>query len=44
MLERDTEERFEQTETGDQKKKEKQAGAGIRSLDLYLHEINRTPC
>ena len=44
MLERDNnEERFEQTETADQKKKEKQTGAGIRSLDLYLHEINRTP-
>jgi len=44
MLERDNnEERFEQTESGDQKKKEKQTGAGIRSLDLYLHEINRTP-
>jgi len=44
MLERDNnEERFEQTESGDQKKKEKQAGASIRSLDIYLHEINRTP-
>ena len=35
MLERDSEERFEQTETGD-RKKEKQGSAGIRSLDLYL--------
>src|SRR5258706_10698113 len=42
MLERDNEERLEQTETGGSKK-EKQGSAGIRSLDLYLHEINRTP-
>src|SRR5258705_5374733 len=42
MLERDNEERTEQTEAGD-RKKEKQGAAGIRSLDLYLHEINRTP-
>lgn len=42
MLERENQERFEQTDSGDQKK-EKQTGAGIRSLDLYLHEINRTP-
>jgi RNA polymerase primary sigma factor len=43
MLERDNEERYEQTEAADRKKDKKQTGAGIRILDLYLHEINRTP-
>jgi len=43
MLERDNEERYEQTEAADNKKEKKQSGASIRSLDLYLHEINRTP-
>jgi RNA polymerase primary sigma factor len=39
MTERKTDERDERT-TPDRKKSE--SGAGIRSLDLYLHEINRT--
>jgi RNA polymerase primary sigma factor len=46
MLERDMDERFERADSVDrekQKQKEKEAGASIRSLDLYLHEINRTP-
>jgi RNA polymerase primary sigma factor len=41
-MERDMDERFERAEDRE-KPKEKDAGAGIRSLDLYLHEINRTP-
>jgi len=40
MMERDREERFDRPET---KAKDKEGAAGIRSLDLYLHEINRTP-
>jgi RNA polymerase primary sigma factor len=44
MTERDMDERFERADASDREKpKEKDAGAGIRSLDLYLHEINRTP-
>lgn len=39
-MERDTDERFERQ---DKAKQESEGGAGIRSLDLYLHEINRTP-
>jgi len=47
MLERNMEERFDRVESADpeadrgKEKKEKQSGAG--SLDIYLHEINRTP-
>jgi RNA polymerase primary sigma factor len=40
-MERNTEEREERREGAEREKKE--AGAGIRSLDIYLHEINRTP-
>jgi RNA polymerase primary sigma factor len=44
MMERDMDERFERADASDREKsKEKDTGAGIRSLDLYLHEINRTP-
>jgi len=47
-MERDMDERFDRAESADREvpakeKKEKQSGAGIRSLDIYLHEINRTP-
>ncbi len=41
MMERKMDEREERAMDAELKKKE--AGAGIRSLDLYLHEINRTP-
>ena len=40
MRDRDMEDRVE---TRERAPKESEAGAGIRSLDLYLHEINRTP-
>jgi len=43
MLERDMDERFELKNADLEKKEAKDAGASIRSLDLYLHEINRTP-
>jgi len=43
MLERDMDERFERKNADLEKKEAKDAGASIRSLDLYLHEINRTP-
>ena len=41
MTERKLEERDGRAPATERKKAE--AGAGIRSLDLYLHEINRTP-
>jgi RNA polymerase primary sigma factor len=40
-MERKMEERDERTTN--EKRTQAEAGAGIRSLDLYLHEINRTP-
>ena len=41
MTERKMDDREERTAPAERKKAE--AGAGIRSLDIYLHEINRTP-
>ena len=41
MTDRKMEDRDERTAPTERKKAE--AGAGIRSLDIYLHEINRTP-
>ena len=41
MTERKMDDRDERTAPAERKKAE--AGAGIRSLDIYLHEINRTP-
>jgi RNA polymerase primary sigma factor len=41
MTERKMDDREERTTPAERKKAE--AGAGIRSLDIYLHEINRTP-
>jgi RNA polymerase primary sigma factor len=43
MTERDMDERLERADADRREKKDKDTGAGIRSLDLYLHEINRTP-
>jgi RNA polymerase primary sigma factor len=43
MTERDMDERFERADAPNRAKKEADGGAGVRSLDLYLHEINRTP-
>jgi RNA polymerase primary sigma factor len=40
MIERKKDDREERTS---EEKTRGEAGAGIRSLDLYLHEINRTP-
>jgi len=41
MVERDMDERSDKPEPKKSRDKEK-SGAGIRSLDIYLHEINRT--